>query len=153
MKIIEKLNSLYDRSKLNKNYPIDRKLYALVCDKELLELAYDNIKSKPGNLTLGITSETLDGMSSEAIDQLVTQLKDESFQFKTVRRTQILKGSGGTRPITIAPLRDKIVQEAIRMVLHAVFEPHFADESHGFRPMRGCHTALKHVNQQFQSTV
>lgn len=104
--------------------------------------------------------ETLDGMSLEVIASIADKLKDESFQFRTARRTLIPKhsdkgkgGKGGKRPIMVSPPRDKIVQEAIRLVLCAIYEPIFLEHSHGFRPKMGCHSALKYINQKFQSTV
>jgi group II intron reverse transcriptase/maturase len=57
--------------------------------------------------------------------------------------------NGKMRPLTVAPPRDKIVQEVLRMILEAVFEPTFSDNSHGFRPSRSCHTALRQVKTQF----
>lgn len=116
-------------------------------------LAYENIKSKPGNMTPGILPETLDGMSVQAVDSIVEKLRDESFQFRTARRVRIPKASGGKRSLTIAPPRDKLVQEAIRLILNAIYEPIFMEQSHGFRPKRGTHSALKYINQKFQSTV
>jgi retron-type reverse transcriptase len=101
-------------------------------------------------MTPGVNPETLDGMSREVLDEIVRKLKNQSFQFQPARRIEIPKPSGGTRPLTIAPPRDKVVQEAIRMILEAIYEPTFSDYSHGFRPKRSCHTALKHVRQQFQ---
>lgn len=77
-------------------------------------------------------------------------MKDGSFQFKPGRRVQIPKpGKTTTRPLTIAPPRDKIVQEVMRMILEVIFEPTFSDDSHGFRTGRGCHTALRQVKTQF----
>ena len=77
-------------------------------------------------------------------------MKDESFTFKPGRRVQIPKAdSPKTRPLTIAPPRDKIVQEVMRMILEAIFEPIFSNNSHGFRPNRSSHTALKQVKTQF----
>ncbi|CAG8976715.1 hypothetical protein HYALB_00008477 [Hymenoscyphus albidus] len=113
-------------------------------------MAYQSLKSKPGQMTPGVNPETLDGMSSIVIETMVDKLKSESFEFQPGRRVQIPKASGGTRPLTVAPPRDKLVQEAMRMVLEAVYEPIFSDNSHGFRPSRSCHTALKMVKQQFQ---
>lgn len=132
---------------------MDRKLYKLLCSKEILRLAYENLKSAPGSMTPGVSPETLDGISDEALEEISKKLKDESFQFRTARRVQIPKANGKTRPITIAPPRDKIVQEGIRLILNSVYEPLFLDESHGFRPERGCHSALRHINQKFQSAV
>jgi group II intron reverse transcriptase/maturase len=77
-------------------------------------------------------------------------MKDGTFQFKPGRRVQIPKpGSTKTRPLTVASPRDKIVQEVMRMILEVIFEPTFCDNSHGFRPNRGCHTALRQVKTQF----
>lgn len=138
------------RSKSNPNLIIDRELYSLTTSIETLIYAYENIKSKPGNMTPGVTPETLDGISKETFEKLSKNLRDESFSFAPSRRILIPKASGGTRPLSIASPLSKIVQEAMRLVLEAIFEPIFVDCSHGFRPNRGCHTALKIVSQTFQ---
>lgn len=152
--VIKKLKDLQERSRLNPDSVIDRDLYKILCMRETLEMAYQSLKSKPGQMTpggFGVNPETLDGMSSIVIDTIVEKLKSETFQFQPGRRVQIPKASGdGTRPLTIASPRDKLVQEAMRMVLEAVYEPTFADNSHGFRPGRSCHSALKMVKHQFQ---
>jgi nicotine oxidoreductase len=108
-------------------------------------VAYNRLKSKPGMMTPGISPRTLDGMSSEVIDKLITQLRSESFSFSPGRRIQIDKASGGKRPLTIGDPQEKLVQEVIRLVLEAIYEPVFKEISFGFRPKRGCHTALRHV--------
>jgi group II intron reverse transcriptase/maturase len=124
----------------------------MICDPSLLYLAYDNIKSKPGNMTPGIVPTTLDGMSLEEFNKLSELLKKESFNFQPGRRVQIPKpGKKGSRPLTIAPARDKIVQEAMRIVLEAIFEPTFLDSSHGFRPNRSCHSAWYQIYRDFKS--
>lgn len=122
-----------------------------MCDPDLLYLAYNNIKSKPGNMTPGIVPTTLDGMSFEEFGKLSESLKNESFEFKPGRRIQIPKPKGGSRPLTIAPPRDKIVQEAMRIILNAIYEPTFLESSHGFRPNKSCHSALKQVYQKFKA--
>lgn len=152
-KIISKLNNLNVRSNKFPQEIIDRDLYGLISRLDMLELAYNNLKSRPGSMTPGVTPETLDGISHEALDNIRKQLKDESFQFKPGRRVQIPKLAGGSRPLTVAPPRDKIVQESMRLVLNSIYEPLFNDNSHGFRPKRGCHTALKHINQKFQAST
>jgi retron-type reverse transcriptase len=151
--VVNRLEGLFSRSQAFPKNAIDRDLYKLICDKELLLIAYSNLKSKPGQLTPGITPTTLDGMSDMLLDQICSQLRDESFRFQPGRRIQIPKVSGGIRPLTIAPPRDKLVQEAMRMVLEAVFEPNFSDYSHGFRPKRSCHTALLEVSKNFQTAT
>ena len=148
--VIEKLKNLYIRSENFPHSTIDRNLYTLMCERDLLSVAYNRLKSRPGQMTPGVSPETLDGMSLEALNEIAVSLKSEKYQFSPGRRIQIPKGSGGTRPLTIAPPRDKLVQECMRMILEAVFEPTFLDCSHGFRPQRGCHTALKAVRSQLQ---
>lgn len=150
--IFKKLKDLHFRSKYNPDSPIDRNLYKLVCNIDILKLAYENLKSKQGQMTQGINPETLDGLSIEALETIAESLKSEQFQFKAGRRIQIPKASGGTRSLTKASPRDKLVQEAMRLILVAVFEPLFFDSSHGFRPQRSSHTALKQVSQQFQAS-
>jgi len=125
-------------------------IYKLMFIDRLYEIAYNRLKSNPGNMTPGITPVTLDGMSKEAIEKIIEAMKDGSFQFAPGKRVEIPKpGSTKKRPLTIAPPRDKIVQEVIRMILEPIFEKHFSTNSHGFRPNRSCHTALRQVKTQF----
>lgn len=148
--VIKKLKDLQERSRLNPDSVIDRDLYKILSMRETLEMAYQSLKSKPLPQTPGVNPSRLDGMSSIVIDTIVEKLKSETFQFQPGRRVQIQASASGTRPLTIASPRDKLVQEAMRMVLEAVYEPTFADYSHGFRPARSCHSALKMVKHQFQ---
>jgi group II intron reverse transcriptase/maturase len=150
---VKKLDSLTQRCKEQPHEPVDRPLYSIICDPTLLELAYNNIKSKPGNMTPGITPETLDGVSHTYFLELSDSIKNQTFHFKPGRRIQIPKPSGGTRPLTIGSPRDKIVQEAMRLVLNAIYEPIFLENSHGFRPGKGCHTALKYLYTKFSSST
>ena len=151
--VTQKLKSLYERSLKFNTESIDRDLYKLLYNTEILNVAYNKLKSKPGQMTPGVNPETLDGMSSDVLLEISRKLRDESFQFNPGRRIQISKPSGGERPLTIAPPRDKLVQEAMRMILEAVFEPTFSKYSHGFRPGRSCHTALKAIIQDFQPST
>ncbi len=122
-------------------------LYKSIANSNTLTRAYLNIKSKPGNMTPGSDNVTLDGVSTLLIEELTESLRRGSFQFKPARRVHIPKANGKLRPLAIASPRDKIVQEAMRMVLEMVFEPFFSKFSHGFRPNRGCHTALKEISK------
>jgi len=74
-------------------------------------------------------------------------MKDNSFQFKPGRKKIKIPKSDGVskRPLTIALPRDKVVQDVLRMLLEAIFEPTFSNNSHGFRPNIGCHTALRQI--------
>lgn len=88
-------------------------------------------------------------MSLERIDRLIETLKDESYQPKPSRRTYIPKKNGKMRPLGIPTIDDKLVQEVVHMVLEAVYENSFENNSHGFRPAKSCHTALRQVQNRF----
>lgn len=127
-------------------------LFIIMLDKSMYEVAYHKLRSKPGNMTPGIDSTTLDGISSEWFDEIILKLQNKTFEFKPGRRVHIPKPNGGTRPLTDTSPRDKIVQEVMRMILEAIFEPIFLSTSHGFRPNKGCHTALRQIKTQFGSS-
>ena len=151
--VSSRLDYLVKLSKRSTNEPIRMKIYDILSNPNFLFHAYQNIKSKPGNMTRGVSNTTLDGVSGEFFHKLATKLKSEKFQFSQARRIQIPKPAGGTRPLTIAPPRDKIVQEGMRIVLNAIFEPTFNEVSHGLRPHRSCHTALKYLKNHFQPST
>lgn len=98
-------------------------------------------------MTKGSTAETPDGMSMERIQAIIDALKTERYVWKPARRVQIPKKSGGTRPLGLPTWSDKLLQDVVRSLLEAYYEPQFRDSSHGFRPRRGCHTALFRVQQ------
>jgi len=119
---------------------------------ENLVLAYENIKSKPGNMTPGTDKETLDGISLTHFKKVQEKLKSGSYQFPPARRIMIPKpGSEEKRPLTIASPRDKIVQKALQQIMEPEYEKIFLESSHGFRPGKGTHTAIRQVESQFQS--
>lgn len=124
-----------------------RDIYRLMCSEELFIAAYHRIKSKVGNMTPGTDKETLDGISMDKIRRIIMELRYLKFQFRPVRITYIPKPNGKTRPLGIPSPMDKLVQEVMKIILEAIYEPIFKDSSHGFRPGRSCHTALKYVSQ------
>ncbi len=87
-------------------------------------------------------------MSLPRIEKLILSLKDESYS-PSHREEYIPKKNGKTRPLGVPSFDDKLVQEVVRMVLEAIYEGHFEDTSHGFRPHRSCHTALNAVQKTF----
>lgn len=129
---------------------IDRNIYKFMLDKNLYYQAYDKIKLKPGNMTQGLYHETLDGMSDNVIENICEKLRDETFQFKPARRIFIAKSKGGNHPLTIASPRDKLVQQVMVSILEPIFEPTFSEASHGFRPNKSIHTALKAVEEKLR---
>lgn len=111
--------------------------------------AYQKLRSNPGMMTPGINPTTLDGISEDTLLNIIHRLSTGEFQFTPGRRITIPKANGGKRPLTIGSPIDKLVQEVMRMVLEAIYEPSFKDTSHGFRPNRSCHTALITIYTKF----
>ena len=133
------MDSLAKHSSEGRDRVVDRKLYRMLCSEGFLMRAYNQIH-------IVVNERVNNGFNRE----LSQDLRSEAFQFTPSRRIQISGAKGGTRPLTIASPRDEVVQEAIRMVLNAIYEPTFLESSHGFRPHRGCHTALEAVKHQFK---
>jgi group II intron reverse transcriptase/maturase len=121
-------------------------------DEDLFLAAYGRLYKNQGSLTPGITDETVDGMSLERIATLIKELDEGTFEWTPVRRVYIPKGNGKMRPLGIPTWKDKLVQEVMRMILEAYFEPQFRNSSHGFRPHRGCHTALTSIRKYWSGT-
>ncbi|MCA9325781.1 hypothetical protein KDA23_07045 [Candidatus Saccharibacteria bacterium] len=124
----------------------------LYCE-ELYYLAYGKVAQNAGAMTQGITAEIVDGMNQARISQIIDKMRQERYQFAPVRRIRIDKEGGGKRPIGIPTFSDKLVQEVMRQLLEAYYEPQFSQHSHGFRPERGCHTALAEIKDTFTGTV
>lgn len=114
--------------------------------------AYELIKSKPGNMTHGVDNTTLDNLTMKTLYKIQDELRAGTYEFNPARRIQIPKpGKNETRPLTIASPREKIVQKAILQVLEQFYDKQFLESSHGFRPGKGTHTAMKNLEAQFQS--
>lgn len=126
------------------------KLYKHFLNIEFYKKAYAKIYAKPGNMTKGTDGNTIDGFSLDKVQKLIESLKDESYKPVPVRRVLIdKKNSTKKRPLGIPAFYDKLVQEILRSILEAIYEPNFAETSHGFRPNKSCHTALIQVKTNF----
>ena len=118
-------------------------LYRQLFNPQMYLLAYGRIYSNQGAMTPGVNGETADGMSLGKIGRIIDALRHERYRFQPARRVYIPKKNGNRRPLGLPPWSDKLVGEVIRLLLEAYYEPQFSDRSHGFRPRRGCHTALQ----------
>ena len=120
-------------------------VYRQLYNPQLYLRAYAKIYKNVGAMTPGTTEETVDGMSLKKIEQIIQALRQERYHFAPVRRVYIPKKNGKLRPLGMPSWSDKLLQEVMRMLLEAYYEPHFSPCSHGFRPQKGCHTALNEV--------
>ena len=141
------LNSLREHS-AQTNYSYDR-LYRILYNQDFLLLAYQNIYANKGNMTAGTDGQTIDAMSLDRINRIIHSLKDEKYVPNPARRTYIPKKNGKMRPLGIPSIDDKLIQEAMRMILEAIYDSSFEDTSYGFRPGKSCHTALRQIQNRF----
>lgn len=120
------------------------KVYA----ERTLTLAWQHVKANGGAAGVDhVTIATYERDLDRNLATLATQLRDGTYRPQSIRRTWIDKpGSREQRPLGIPTVRDRVVQSAVRLVLEPIFERHFAAQSYGFRPGRGCKDALRRVD-------
>lgn len=123
------------------------KLFQKLYNPNLWERAYANLAPKQGNMAVGTDGKTIDGTSHERIEKIIQKLKRATYKPQPVRRVYIPKANGKQRPLGILSFEDKLLQEVVRMILEAIYEPTFSHHSHGFRPKLSCHTALERVKK------
>jgi group II intron reverse transcriptase/maturase len=128
-------------------------LYRQLFNPQLYLLAYGRIYSNHGAMTPGVTQETADGMSMDRIGRIIDAIRHERYRFSPVNRIHIPKKNGKLRPLGLPTWSDKLVGEVLRLLLEAYYEPTFSGRSHGFRPERGCHTALREVGNTWTGTT
>jgi group II intron reverse transcriptase/maturase len=145
------LSMLGQKAKEDSTFVFDR-LYRNLFNPDFYLLAYNNIYDKEGNLTEGTDQVTIDGFNMRLIEKLIEEMRAEIYRPKAVRRVYIPKKSGKLRPLGVPTFRDKLVQEVVRLILQAIYEPIFLDSSHGFRPERSCHTALVQIKTTCRGT-
>jgi hypothetical protein len=140
------------RERGKKGLPLER-VYRQLFNREFYLTAYGKIYRNKGAMTHGITDETPDGMSLRKIDTIIELLRYERYEWLPARRTDIPKQNGKKRPLGMPTWSDKLVQEVMRLILEAYYEPQFSDHSHGFRPERGCHSALREIYYTWSGTT
>ncbi|UGQ12035.1 reverse transcriptase/maturase family protein [Yinghuangia sp. ASG 101] len=125
--------------------PLER-IYRQLFNPQLFLMAYGRVYRNKGSMTPGATGETVDGMSQAKIDALIGVLRSETYRWSPARRVYIpKKNSSKMRPLGMPSWSDKLLAEVVRLLLDAYYDVQFSDRSHGFRPERGCHTALQDV--------
>lgn len=145
--ILERIN----KSSSEHHDGVFTRLYRYLLREDIYFAAYQKLYSNKGALTPGSNKDTADGFSRKYVLDLIHELENGTYRPNPVRREYIQKQNGKMRPLGIPSFRDKLVQEAVRSILEAIYEPLFYDESHGFRPKRSCHTALEQMECNFRS--
>ena len=143
------LNIIQDRGK--RRLPLDD-VYRQLYNPDMYLRSYTKLYKNDGAMTPGTTGETVDGMSLEKIDRVIGAIRCEQWKWPPVRRIYIDKPKGGKRPLGMPDWSPKVVQDIIRSILEAYYEPQFSDRSHGFRPKKGCQTALTEIYNIWKGT-
>ena len=120
-------------------------LYRQLYNPQFYLQAYARLYSNDGAMTPDTSGETVDGMSQEKINAMIDLIRQERWRWTPVKRVYIPKRNGKLRPLGLPSWSSKVMQEVVRQLLDAYFEPTFSDQSHGFRPGRGCHSALSEI--------
>ena len=121
-----------------------------LCDPNFLKFAYHMIRNNVGINAKSLDKETLDGINNEWFLKAALSIKKSQYKFKPARQIKINKANtNNKRILTITNSRDKIVQKAISILLELIYEKNgvFLEVSHGFRPGKSCHTALKQIKE------
>lgn len=146
---VERLRTLWKLESADKAYG----LIKIMAQIDLWIAAYKKLSPNPGSMTPGGDGGTIDGTSMLTLEKLRDKVADSTYQFARTRRVNIPKPKGGVRSLGIPEFRDRLVQECIRSILESIYEPHFSQYSHGFRPGRSQHTCLRQIRRDFRGTV
>jgi retron-type reverse transcriptase len=125
------------------------RLYRYLFREDIYAAAFQNLYANDGALTKGSNDDTADGFSVEYVQDLIAKLREGTYKATPVRRVYIKKPNGKYRPLGIPSFTDKLLQEAVRMILESIYEPVFSPRSHGFRPNKSCHTAFEEMKKTF----
>lgn len=144
-------DNLYKQSKEGKNF---NKLMDIISSDNNIELAFRNIKGNAGSSTAGVDKKSIKDVSKLSKDKYlqIVKAKLSNYHPKPVRRVEIPKPNGKTRPLGIPTIWDRIIQQCILQVLEPICEAKFHERSNGFRPNRSVENAMaqcyKMINQQ-----
>ncbi|EHG9324564.1 TPA: group II intron reverse transcriptase/maturase [Listeria monocytogenes] len=137
----EAYDNLYQRSVENQNF---KSLMKIIISDDNILLAYRNIKRNSGSLTAGIDGKTIKDIEKLTTERYLDIVK-KRFKFykpREVKRTEIPKPNGKTRPLGIPSIWDRVAQQCILQVLEPICEAKFNPHSHGFRPNRSAEHAI-----------
>src|SRR5438132_1804378 len=132
------------RNRSERGLPL-KNLYRQLYNPQFYFRAYVRLYSNDGAMTADTTGETVDGMSREKIKTMIDLIRQERWRWTPVKRVYIPKKSGVFSALGMPSWSSTLMQEGVPQLLDAYFEPNLSDSSHGFRPGRGCHTALSQI--------
>ncbi|TKI72063.1 group II intron reverse transcriptase/maturase [Lysinibacillus mangiferihumi] len=142
---------LYEQSKNGSKF---KNLMGMISSTENIKLAYRNIKKNTGSKTAGVDGRTIEHISKLSEEQFIRYVRNKlrDYKPKAVRRVEIPKPNGKTRPLGIPAIWDRIVQQCILQVLEPIAEAKFSGRSHGFRPNRSVENAIAQSYRLMQNS-
>lgn len=127
-------------------------LYGQLTERPRLRAAFERVKANRGaSGSDNVTITEFENNLESHLTELIQELRAKTYRPKPIRRVEIPKRNGGKRKLGIPSVRDRVVQDCLRDILEKIFEPTFSEHSHGFRPKRGCFTALRDLFLQMRS--
>jgi group II intron reverse transcriptase/maturase len=124
---------------------LNERLFILLGELDLWKAAYIKLAKSQGSNTPSFDMKTIDGTTIEKLKRTRDKIMSGEYKTGITKRVYIPKTNGKTRPLGIPAFEDRLVQEVLRTILQVIYEPIFSNHSHGFRPGRGCHTALRQI--------
>jgi len=140
------VNELLSSDEQTKDQKVN--IYKTAIDPDNLKNAFKRIRANASPGLDGYTKATLKGKLESTINKLHSELKKHKYKPSPIKVVHIQKPKGGTRPLGISSVRDKIVQASFKLELDKVYEPMFNKNSFGFRPKLSCHSALKQIKKK-----
>lgn len=147
----DKLEGFRMRNTNNHGYR-NKDIYRLLYEPEMYIIAYNNIKANDGAETAGADGTSLHGFSQAWVEGIIAAMRDESYQPLPNKIQWIPKSNGKMRKLSFPNGKDKLVQEAVRIILECIYEPTFSDKSYGFRPGRSVQGAIAEI-ETWRGTV
>lgn len=135
------LDELYAKSRSG---TVFTNLLPLICSENNIKMAYRNIRKNAGSKTPGTDGRTIRSLDTWSTQRLIGHIQSKFNWYKpqSVRRVEIPKPNGKTRPLGIPTITDRLVQQCILQILEPICEAKFHPHSFGFRPNRGCEHAI-----------
>ena len=131
-----------------------KNLISIITAEENIRLAYRNLKKNAGSRTPGTDGKTIADLAKMSEPELIgfVQQKFNWYQPQSVRRKEIPKGNGKTRPLGIPTIMDRLIQQCVLQVMEPICEAKFCETSNGFRPNRGVENALAQAEKHMQKS-
>ena len=145
----ETLDKLYSDSETSRNFT---KLMDLITSPQNILLAYRNIKKNTGSKTAGVDKKTISYLEKWEPDKLIRYIQKrlEYYVPQPVRRVEIPKSNGKTRPLGIPTIMDRLIQQCVLQILEPICEAKFFKRNNGFRPNRGAEHAISQAYKFMQ---